>query len=629
MSKIDEFDKAGKTSGYAANRLLFQWLSDDRERVDLYAHLLAHRPVLKFQSRADTKTSPEQKSQFRQEAYLLTAKADVVSALTDAATFSNSPYEALGSGTFMLALDAGDHEQQKDFAIAYLKYDPRTVLALSTIAFKAGAVLPLKQRQFDLVNLAEQVALRFVGFLFGFAQADHPLIEATMRKAYLGLNYQILGRHFVSEPGIIPDAAVGMGALLERVAYLIDLYRQPVGREQQDEFDAIDAELKELRAIKDQNDKQPLEELDFVPVLKRIADQGAPGADTKFSGNELAVMVVGLIAGTIGNVQASVSIAIDEFLNSRCHDKWKGPQDDARRAWVASHDAAADPELEGLIWEALRSQPPVAFLPRKTIKAVTLSKTPIPEKAIVILAIGGATRDGLDDGGKFKEKPDQQRKDLYPLIFGAAPGPAGALHQCLGRHLAMPLITHIVRQVLLLPGLSQSTDPLTGDPVRLKKLWGFNCQSYPLEFNRFAILKQSPLIVVMNVRMPIAEHAEALKQVIKYGAPRIEKKLGDSGHVHFAQFLLIENDTKLVLFTIYDRDFDSYIEHFALQIGPLFDRIFRHIQDPPPMPVDKFPKEFVDTIRRHNAHPVGDYFFSAYPQSDVSMIKADFTKRKS
>ena len=110
----------------------------------------------------------------------------------------------------------------------------------------------------------------------------------------------------------------------------------------------------------------------------------------------------------------------------------------------------------------------------------------------------------------------------------------------------------------------------------------------------------------------MSEHAEKLKQVIKYGAPRIELKLRESEHVHFAQFLFIENDTKLALFTVYDRDFDSYIEHFALKVGPLFDRIFEHIEDAPPMPVNEFPKEFVDTIRRYNAPSGGDYFFSAY-----------------
>jgi hypothetical protein len=103
-------------------------------------------------------------------------------------------------------------------------------------------------------------------------------------------------------------------------------------------------------------------------------------------------------------------------------------------------------------------------------------------------------------------------------------------------------------------------------------------------------------------------------------------KLGEAGHVHFAWFEFLENDTKLALHTVYDRDFDAYIEHFALKIGSLFDLLFEHIQDAPPRPVKEFPKEFVDTIRRYNAPPAGDYFFSAYPNADVSMITHQFGK---
>ncbi len=109
--------------------------------------------------------------------------------MTDTENFSNSPYQALGSGTFMLALDGGDHDAQRAFASASLDHlNAKTVCALSSVAFMAAAALPLKRRQFDLAELAEQAAVRFVGFLFGFAQADHPLIEEAARAAaYLGL----------------------------------------------------------------------------------------------------------------------------------------------------------------------------------------------------------------------------------------------------------------------------------------------------------------------------------------------------------------------------------------------------------------------------------------------------------
>jgi hypothetical protein len=242
--------------------------------------------------------------------------------------------------------------------------------------------------------------------------------------------------------------------------------------------------------------------------------------------------------------------------------------------------------------------------------------TVIPKDRNVILALGAATRDEIADPDDFKH--DRKKRD--PLIFGGLDGTSEYLHQCVGRHLAMPVIEHIVRGVLMLDGLGETFDPRTGKLRRLEKLWGVNCREYPLQFNRTDVLTQFPLIVIMKVKTPVAVHAEALKVIIKYGAPKIEKKLRDAAHVHFAWFLFLENDTKLMLATIYDRDFDSYIEYFASEIGPTFDLVFQHIEDPPPMPVKEFPKEFVDMIRHYNSRTVGGYFFSAYPKANVSMI---------
>jgi cytochrome P450 len=612
MVDFREFELAEHVRPFEANRILFKWLSDDADRAALYRYLSIHRPLLKFQSRADTKAAQERDntSVFQQSVYLLSKREHVVCALTDTERFSNAPYRELGSGTFMLALDGGDHQPQRDFAAAYLKsLQAPTIAALAEVAFLAAAALPLKQRQFDLAELAEQTALRFMGFLFGYAQKDHTLLESSMRAAYLGLNYQILGRHFVTEPGIMPEAERGMGALLQRTAALLDLYCEQIGRAQKDAIEAIDLELKEIRAYKNRSGRRPLE--DFVPLLRRIAGQAGPNAASNYSGTELAVVIVGLIAGTIGNVQASVAIAIREFF----HDS---------AAFARAHEAAGKSRLGGagahqlgaLIWEALRLNPPVAFLPRKTLCNVDFDQGSIPAGTTVILAIGGATLEPSGHSTQFLAA----RAYHDTLIFGGAPDETGYAHQCIGQHLAMPLITHIVRQVLLLPGLAERLDPASGEPLGLEKLWGFNCSSYPLEFNRFEILRQSPLNVVMQIKKPLSVHAEELKKIIKYGAPRIEKKLHDARHVHFAWFEFIENDTKLVLHTVYDRDFDAYIEHFALEIGPLFDLLFEHIEDAPPLPVRKFPKEFVDTIRRHDVPPAGGYFFSAYARLEVAMI---------
>lgn len=630
MGKLTDFDAVNSADPGAASHLLFKWLCDDTDRAALYRELLNSNPkrVLKFQSRANTRQHPWDAGpdQFQQDAYLLTARADVEQAFKSSqGEFSNSPFEGLGGGNFMLGLDKGQaHDDQRRFAQAYLALTRQHIDALCTISFRAAAVLPLKTRNFDMVALAEQTALRFVGFLFGFAQADHGLLESCLKKIAKGLDYQMYGRHFVSDPTILPENSAAMALLGRRAAALIDVYRQQIGTQQVDEHATLQEELKDIREFEDRNEGQPL--AGFEPVMRRMAAGSArdPDADPplpRYSSTELAVIVVGLIAGTVSNVQSAAAIAMREFISDT--GVWKGAHDEAINAWQQSGlDAGSDAHLSPYVWEALRLNPPAAFLPRKTTQAITLGSVYIPPGSLILIGVGGATRDL--SASTNPDGFDAKRSPYDPLIFGGDPTDPNFFHQCVGQHLAMPLITHIVRQTLLLPGVAEVISPRTGRPEPLEKLWGYNALSYPLEYQRFQRLKQTPLFVVMRVKTPTAEHAEKLKLVIRYAAPRIEKMLMDSGHVHFASFMFLENDTKLALMTVYDRDFDAYVGYFASRAGALFDRIFEHIEDAPPMPVKEFPKEFVDTIRRFNQRPVGDYFFSAYPTAEASAIQHQF-----
>jgi cytochrome P450 len=616
MAKPEHFRVDGLDRSQANRRLLGR-LSDDKERADLYRWLLEGPGFLKFQSRADARELPTQDPVFHQDVYLLAARELIEQALTDSRSFSNSPYQALGA-TFMLGLDGADHQMQRKFAEAFLGVGAPQLNALATLAFEAGAVLPLKQPEFDLAEVAEQVALRFAGFLFGFAQIDHAELAAAMRAAYRSLCYQIIGRHFATDLGTVEMAALPVGALVNRVAYLIDLYREPIGRAQVDELKRIDAELDELRRYttrartpKDLDPAKPCLQTSgeetrplkhFEPILRELA-RGVAAAPPDYTTTDLAVVVVGLIAGTVGNIQASVCIAIDAILRDAA--RFENARTAAGRSQFGVSGARKD--LEAFIWEALRLNPPAAFLARKTIEPVRAGGEKIPKDTVVLLAMGAATRDGSND----------------PLIFG---GPAGGayVHSCIGEHLAMPVVSCLVREVLLLPGLAVRSDPRTGEPLPLRKLWGFVCEEYPLQFDREELLVQHPLILVMNVKTPVALHAETLKVILKYGAPAIEQKLREASHVHFAWFTFLENDTKLMLSTVYDRGLDAYLAHFARNIGPLFDLIFQHLEDAPAAPVSEFPQEFIDVIWRHNMQPAADYFFSAYPMADVSKITHEF-----
>jgi hypothetical protein len=82
-----------------------------------------------------------------------------------------------------------------------------------------------------------------------------------------------------------------------------------------------------------------------------------------------------------------------------------------------------------------------------------------------------------------------------------------------------------------------------------------------------------------------------------------------------------------MLLTVFDRGFDPYVEHFALQVGSLFDRLFENMVHAPPMPVDEFPQDFVNLIRRFNQAPEANFFFSAQPNAEAAQIQYAFTRK--
>jgi hypothetical protein len=258
-------------------------------------------------------------------------------------------------------------------------------------------------------------------------------------------------------------------------------------------------------------------------------------------------------------------------------------------AWVA------------LLAGALRANPPIAYLPRISVDAQG-RKT-----GEFLLALGGGT-------AQFTGTGDD------PLVWGL---PGQAAHWCAGQALAWPLIAEIVRTVLALPHLAQALDPADATVKGLKKRHGFASESYPLTYRRDRRRAQWCLNVAMRIKAPLRENADQLRQVIRAGAPRIERVLRESRHVHFAWFELIESDTVLVLHTVYDGPFDAYVQHFALRAGDLFDALFSCIEDPPPMPVDKFPHEFAAHLRRYDRAPALGYFFSAYPTREAARIVRD------
>jgi hypothetical protein len=565
MSKLKAFRDEQKA--IKKNRMLFDWLSDDHERAQLYAELRGEGfPVLQFKSLLRSSNRADWPNE---DVYLLSKKEHVEMALKFCKV---KPYQELESGgQFMLGMESGDaHTTQNRIAVSALEFETEEIEECAKRAFERAAVLPLKNPRFNLAtDLAEQAALRFTGLLFGFPDLAYPYLEGAMKMAYARLVFQIIGRHFVSDSGLPPT----------------------------DTQQAKEAKERLKREIRE-------------AATKHVERKGAPARTVierllcgyKYpDSEELAIVALGLIAGTVGNVRAAVSIALADFFV----DRGKRPPliDEALQA-ARIPDGLA---LKELIAGALVRNPPAPFLARTSTGERTGFKVkydrdePIPEGSHLILALGAEADRAYIFGGSHPSD--------YP-------------HHCIGQRLAWPLTLEIVRQVLLLPGLSQVIDPVSGKPEKLKKRWGAICQSYPMQFQRDRRLNLHPLHLVLPIKKPVNKNAEKLLQLMQVGAPLVEEALEKNKHVHSAYFMLVENGTHLSMMTVYDGDIDAYVEHFAIDVE-LFDEQLKYLEGAPPTPTRLHPKEFVDWIKRHNRgdKPFGGYFYSAYPTTTVADVE--------
>lgn len=594
-----DYEALCRSDADASNRLMFEWLCDDDRRAGLYGAMGPGDVPLRSRSHRDENESTPTPARGHVPAWLVTDPDRIKAILQDDGThYSNDPYGQLGGGGFMLALDGADthHREQRRIAEAVFPADGE-VKQLAALATRSAAVLSLRRGGLDLADFAEQAALRYCSALFGFPLKDYLLLEAAARQAYRALNYVNFARHFVTEPGLLLQARADLGRLLRRSAELIDEYARKAWPERPE-------------------DCVPPEGLDaFRPVLSRLAEgverpdpNGKPGhtvrvPDGEFSNEQRAVMAVGLIAGLVGNIQATVCIAVAAFFKHQVDDELR-----QRLFAMKTPD-----ELEGTLWpcivEALRLNPPVPLLPRRDVQ----------RDEQLLLAVGAAT---LRGNPRFQLPAAAQKPGTVSaedsLVFGGMQ--FGGTHWCLGRRLAVPLVLEVVHRAMTLPGLDEKPDPLDGLPVGLEKRWAFKCERYPLLYRSADLRVQQTLNVAMRIKSPIDQHAEALRQVIRVAAPRIEQVLREAAHVHFAWFEFIEDDTRLVLHTIYDSDFDAYILHFADVAGELFDQLFEHIEDAPPRPVATYRFEFLSLIRRYNQAPAGQYLFSAYPRTETAAI---------
>ncbi|MBN8625203.1 MAG: hypothetical protein J0M17_06930 [Planctomycetes bacterium] len=124
------------------------------------------------------------------------------------------------------------------------------------------------------------------------------------------------------------------------------------------------------------------------------------------------------------------------------------------------------------------------------------------------------------------------------------------------------------------------------------------------------------LTLVMKAKS--AEDARKLKSLIErlQAMPPadnpIRTALDRLGIVHDARFVFLGEDQFAVI-TTYDDDFESYVDAFVREIGPVFDQLLVHMADAPPLPVRDHPEEFLEYVRKRDLTCIPP-FYSAYPK---------------
>ena len=128
-----------------------------------------------------------------------------------------------------------------------------------------------------------------------------------------------------------------------------------------------------------------------------------------------------------------------------------------------------------------------------------------------------------------------------------------------------------------------------------------------------SITLESQVQQPLNLSLTLKSRAQfpALAQVLKSRAADFHQGVLGLRYVHFARFLPSSDYSQLLVITAFDGDFESYLMDFVGVIGELFNEVMVYIKNAPPLPVERYPDEFMAFIRANNYAAAS--VLSAYP----------------
>ena len=129
---------------------------------------------------------------------------------------------------------------------------------------------------------------------------------------------------------------------------------------------------------------------------------------------------------------------------------------------------------------------------------------------------------------------------------------------------------------------------------------------------------QNTLCLVTTLKSP-ADY-DALEAILPIVKGQVDNAFAQLKTVHFARVVFLDDNTKVAVITEFDGDFDKYVQDFAQALGPVFDTLFSHTVESPPLPVEdpQNTPAFVEFSKKYNITP--SYFYSSYPDLTVINI---------
>src|SRR3954470_9728839 len=125
----------------------------------------------------------------------------------------------------------------------------------------------------------------------------------------------------------------------------------------------------------------------------------------------------------------------------------------------------------------------------------------------------------------------------------------------------------------------------------------------------------SAITTIVGIKPGQVGHLRAV--LAQFAAPGPASPIQLIGTIHFARWVIIDNDTRLLFISNFDGTWDDYIDEFIEKAADGLNAIWSHCDDFP-AGGSRDREAFKAYIRKYEYQP--DVFYSAYPDASVKDI---------